>query len=154
MLKFMDERLPERFWDKVSVEPNTGCWLWLAQIDKDGYGKFKLNSRTLVAAHRVSYGGLVAPIPDGCFVCHKCDNPPCVNPDHLFVGTVKDNVRDMFSKGRGKRNPPTKITATDAASIRKDFAGGAMKADLTNQFGISRAHLNGILAGRKWSIEI
>lgn len=77
---------------RVEYDTNGGCWLWPV---KSGYGVFKGKR-----AHRLSYEAFVGPIPDGLFVCHKCDVPACCNPDHLFVGTALDNSRDMVAKGR------------------------------------------------------
>lgn len=90
----------ERFWDKVVKTES--CWLWDASVDRKGYGKINHNGKPK-SAHRLSYEIAYGPIPEGMFVCHKCDNPPCVRPDHLFIGTNKDNMADMKSKGRGRK---------------------------------------------------
>jgi len=81
--------------NRYQADPNTGCWLWEGAPNKDGYGRVRS-----VLAHRLFYERFVGSIPSGHVVCHKCDTPPCVNPDHLFVGLQRDNVRDMDSKGR------------------------------------------------------
>src|SRR4051812_22074657 len=87
----------ERFWSKVD---KTGeCWLWTAYRDAAGYGRFGLAGK-VQKAHRVSYELAVGPIPAGAHVLHSCDNPPCVNPDHLRVGSRIDNMRDKFMRGR------------------------------------------------------
>lgn len=87
-----------RFWSKVDKTSN--CWEWQAAKDVDGYGRFQLNGKTGLA-HRIAYELDVGEIPEGMCVLHKCDNPKCVRPDHLFVGTHADNVRDREEKGRG-----------------------------------------------------
>jgi len=88
---YLDE-LPDRFWDKVQAEPNTGCWLWDANTTRGGYGHFKVSGR-MVYAHRLAYEKLVGPIPDGLSLDHLCRVPGCVNPDHLEPVTHAENVR-------------------------------------------------------------
>jgi hypothetical protein len=90
-----------RFWEKV--EKSEGCWLWTASRHTDGYGRFGPNHAEAKRAHRVAYELEVGPIPPGMLVCHRCDTPLCVRPDHLFLGTIGDNNRDMEAKGRSRR---------------------------------------------------
>lgn len=90
----------ERFWGKVDRTSPHGCWLWLGGRNSAGYGVFGSGSETL--AHRISYILVNGSIPEGLFACHRCDTPSCVRPDHLFVGTGADNMRDMICKGRHK----------------------------------------------------
>ena len=91
----------EGFWRKV--QRDDGCWMWTAGRDGDGYGSYR-NKR----AHRVAWQLTRGPIPDGLVVCHSCDNPACVRPDHLFLGTQQDNIQDMLRKGR--RPPAGRLT--------------------------------------------
>jgi hypothetical protein len=106
---FPHRPLAERFWPKVVK--SDGCWLWVGAKFERGYGCIvaggpRINGRPAerrhLYAHRVSYELSVGPIPDGLYVCHHCDNPPCVNPSHLFLGTATDNNRDREAKGRGR----------------------------------------------------
>lgn len=87
-----------RFWSKVQRSP-TGCWEWTRYRDRKGYGRFNVNN-TPRLAHRVAWEVTYGAVPDGMCVLHRCDNPPCVNPDHLWLGVVADNQRDMARKGR------------------------------------------------------
>ena len=95
----MNNGVAERFWSKVKKQPN-GCWEWQAAKTRLGYGRFAPEGTT-VKAHRVSFELCKGPIPDGMHVMHSCDNPPCVNPEHLSLGSNQDNVNDREAKGRG-----------------------------------------------------
>jgi hypothetical protein len=86
-----------RFWSKVIQGPE--CWTWRGSVSETGYGSFQYRNRKM-GAHRAAYLMHVGEIPTGMIVCHRCDNPSCVRPDHLFVGTHKDNTRDMMAKNR------------------------------------------------------
>lgn len=102
----------ERFWHHVSK--SDGCWEWTAHRLRRGYGQISITHRDKTSAHRFSWELHFGKIPEGLFVCHKCDNPPCVRPDHLFLGTHQDNVRDRDLKGRA-RNQHTGKIGTEAA---------------------------------------
>ena len=97
--------LAERFWSHVhkpdDAADDTACWLWTGNKYLNGYGMVSVEDYPHLA-HRVAYELTYGPIADGCLVLHKCDNKPCVNPSHLFLGTQKDNVQDMLRKGRGR----------------------------------------------------
>lgn len=89
-----------RFLKYVSPEPNTGCWLWQGYTNRAGYGAFQIRSKISVFAHRASWEIFKSKIPKRLYVCHKCDTPSCVNPDHLFLGSNSDNQKDSVIKKR------------------------------------------------------
>ncbi len=96
------ETVEERFNKKYLINEDTDCWEWTAALNNIGYGMFRWATGKMRTAHRASYELHKGPIPAGLSVCHSCDNPKCVNPEHLWAGTMKDNFDDMVSKGRAK----------------------------------------------------
>jgi hypothetical protein len=155
--------IAERFWAKVD---KTGeCWEWTGSVSRDGYGNFALNAtrlnRKVVLAHRLSYV-LHHPLtielldhPTIC-VCHRCDNPRCVNPSHLFLGTMADNVKDRETKGRGnqakgEKNRHAKLTETQVREIRGLWLdGGITQLELSNKYGILKPTINKIIRRKYW----
>lgn len=143
----MTHRELKRFWSKVNRTPH--CWLWNASLDGRGYGKFviwKGGKHTFHIAPRVAWQISNGPIPEGLLVCHKCDNPKCVRIGHLFLGTPKENAKDMLSKGRfpkrtRERNPNAKLTYNDVLFIRKIKATGAKAETLAKAYGITKKHI-------------
>src|SRR3954468_23689651 len=116
------EKIPpeQRFYDRIK-ETDKGCWRWQRALDKDGYGRSSLGGKS-VQAHRVSWVIHKGKIPEGFQVLHNCDNPPCVNPDHLFLGSGKDNMIDKVIKQRqtrGDKVNTSKIKEADVYTIRK-----------------------------------
>lgn len=143
----------ERFWNKV--DKSGDCWLWTASINRRGYGQFKLYDRgggkqKVVEAHRFAWLLENGAIPDGMQVCHKCDNPKCVRLDHLFIGTPKDNIRDMIQKGRDNYTGACKLTKDIARAIRYEYANGLSSIKLVAKYNISKPTILGILNGRTW----
>jgi hypothetical protein len=133
------------------VNPLTGCVEWTGWRDKDGYGRYVFN-RVKITAHRASYELNFGKVPKGLFVLHKCDNPPCFNPDHLFIGTIQDNVDDMKKKGRapnfkGEKNPQAKLTSENVIFIRNSEL---CPSDLAKMFGVSFATIYDAIKGRTW----
>lgn len=148
-----------RFWSHVKpingTQPNA-CWLWDGQLNDGGYGVFKLRGKRQFA-HRFAYGAYCGPIPKGLDVCHRCDNPRCVNPSHLFTGTAGENIADMIAKGRhkvwrGQENGSAKLTLDDVEKIRSLYAsGGIRQIDLARQFGVSQTAVSAIVLRKSWS---
>ena len=125
---------------------DSGCWLWKASTNGGRYGKFQLKSGHTVAAHRFSYMSYVGPIKDGLYVCHKCDNPRCVNPSHLFLGTPKENQQDMRKKGRGlagNSHPRTKLSDADARRVF-DAPKHVSHSELAMKYNVSKTTISRI----------
>jgi hypothetical protein len=144
----------ERFESKVMPEPNTGCWIWTGCLFDNGYGVFRIGGKNK-KAHRFSYELSKGVIPDGLVVCHRCDNKMCVNPDHLFLGTMQDNVTDMVTKGRkhypkGELHGQAKLCASDVLHIRENARRGNHKI-IAAQLGISPSYIGSILRRDKWA---
>ena len=135
----------ERFWTKVSK--SDGCWEWQAARDRDGYGQFGVFRRQ-TKAHRFSWEITNGPIPPGMIVCHTCDNPSCVRPDHLFVGTHQDNQRDKWNKGRA--NHHRILTEPDVIEIRELHDGGMSHRQIALRKGVSKPTICGIVKRRQW----
>jgi hypothetical protein len=137
----------ERFWAKV--EKTDGCWLWQGTKTTFGYGVFSGRP-----AHRVAYALTHGPIPDGLCVRHSCDNPPCVNPAHLSVGTLADNRADCVARNRqakGSVNGRAKLTERDVQLVRAFYAEGVLTVtELSLMFGVSRRAIRLALDGKKW----
>ena len=103
--KTWSDSVPERFCAGIKIDKDTGCWEWAKAINTNGYGVMGVNGHDVESCHRVSWTLLNGPIPNNKMVLHKCDNKKCVNPDHLYIGDVKDNARDLWERG----NPFAKI---------------------------------------------
>lgn len=161
----------ERFWGKIKITANpTKCWDWAAGKFKTGYGAFQLKGKTC-KAHRVAYYLIhVFDESDKPFICHKCDNPACCNPSHLFLGTPKDNTQDKLSKDRGNlpigdqhwsRINPSKVrrgeghnqsvlTEKEVREIRARYAAGAVQRQMAAEFGISTGTMKNIVHRKIW----
>lgn len=148
--------LRERLLAKCIPEPNSGCWLWLGAVRDGGYGGIKINRR-VVRAHRVALEVFTGtPVPDNLCVCHRCDVPACINPDHLFVGTASDNMRDMWSKGRGILRPEFKpgvkngnARLTDDVVLAIRAAHGTLR-QISDRFGVPSSTIYNVRSRRHW----
>ena len=143
----------ERFWLYVDKRGPDECWEWKGGLDEE-YGAFRWNGNR--RAHRVMWELTHGEKADGC-VCHTCDNPPCVNPAHLWVGTRGDNMRDMAAKGRhwqpkGERHPRAKLTEADVLTIRAEAPScSAEYRDTGRRFGVSGWCVSSVIKRRSWT---
>ena len=156
MKALIDADKMKRFESKYLPDPNSGCWLWTAGIDSSGYGTFLYNGRTL-GAHKVAYLLYKGEIPTGLLVLHSCDVRCCVNPSHLFLGTLYDNMQDRNSKGRqarlrGSNNGNSKLTAEQVHIIYTSYNGKDINiTTLGKEFNVDPSTIHLILKGRNWS---
>ncbi len=146
--------LSERFWSKVDVQGLTDCWLWLgSKSGRDDRGYIGVDGRNKLA-HRVAWEVTYGSIPDELNVLHSCDNPPCCNPNHLFLGTQKDNMIDAVAKGRidrsGEKNPRAGLTEVDVRRIRSVFRAGFSRQEIANARGLKYGHVCDIISERIW----
>lgn len=145
----------ERFWAKVNTSEPGGCWIWTGSRTSSGYGTFGLGEGTALA-HRFSWELRHGPLPEGIFVCHHCDNPPCVNPDHMFLGTPAENSLDMLIKGRakggasGERNHSALLTEDTVCAIRDRLARGESQAAIAADYGVVKSTVGKISTGKNW----
>ncbi len=154
----------QRFWSHV--DKSADCWVWTGS-KSDGYGKCRFQTK-FQNTHRVSWKLANGEIPDGMCVLHKCDNPPCCNPDHLFLGTKLDNARDCIAKGRfpdvashgaktrlmpGDKHRLAKITMADARHIRELRAAGLKLSEIAAIHSISVPRISSICTGKSWLEE-
>jgi len=148
--------LASEFWNRIKIVAPTECWIWRGKYStKPGsYGKVVVDGR-IKRAHRMAWELTNGHIPNGLYVLHKCDNPPCCNPSHLFLGTDGDNLRDCYNKGRrkplaGKLNPMATLTESDVIEIRKRYSEGAKSIVLASDFGVSVNCIYRIFRGFSW----
>ncbi len=144
-----------RFWTKVAL--GDSCWEWTAsRVGKMRYGYFSTGSRSYAKAHRWSYEYFFGLIPDGLLVCHHCDNPPCVRPDHLFLGTNSDNMVDASNKGRlllssGERHYDARLTESAVREIRRRYAnGGITQEELARRYDVTISGINQAINRVTW----
>jgi hypothetical protein len=143
----------ERIESKVHRITESGCWVWMGATQVRGYGEIITRNRKLLA-HRASYEVFVGPIPKGMYVCHACDNVYCVNPNHLFLGTQKQNLQDMKAKGRstwGERNPRAKLKMEQVVLIKEMLKNKSPVKEIAEKFNVSEGAIRSIKEGKNWS---
>lgn len=153
MTKIGDQRfrtlsLRDRF--NMRFDRGDGCWNWIGQLNRSGYGTISDKNKKCTAS-RVAYELFVGAVPAHLDVCHRCDNPRCVRPDHLFLGTHRDNMQDMLRKGRGHGlTTRRKLDETGVREIRRRHAAGERAVDIATHFRVSRQTVYRIARGRIW----
>ena len=174
VLTGVSEEGRKRFWKKVDVKGRNDCWTWNACRNDSGYGCITLNGKS-IPSHRVSafIHGIFTTI-EKPFICHKCDNPPCCNPSHLFIGSQRDNTFDMLIKGRGnkacgdrnglrlhvesrrngEKNHRAKLNVSEAIKIIQRHKNGESKRGLAMKYNVSRATVRALISGKTWSAAI
>ena len=144
--------LAERFWEKVEVRDLHECWQWRASTKVGGYGKIADDDGRIQLAHRIAYRLVFGDFPLGLVVSHRCDNPGCVNPQHLFLGTQAENLRDMRIKRRdnpprGSRHPKARLDESLVARVRADVRSHRR---IAKDYGIGKSTVGMIKAGATW----
>ena len=136
-----------------SFQNDKGCWVWYRGKDWDGYGIISINDKS-DKAHRISYKTFVEDFPENLQVLHKCDNPSCINPDHLFLGSNKDNMHDKIKKGRdrvrGEQSVISKLNDVQVRKLREDFKNGIKYSQLGPKYGITPEQASNIVRRKVW----
>ena len=152
MANYSNEKFLKRFWKKVEKRANDECWPWLNSKTMCGYGLIGFNGKVEIAS-RLSWRMHRGEIPEGVCVLHRCDNPPCVNPEHLFLGTQRDNAIDRQQKLRGNRGesvPNSKLTE-DAVRVIRIYVGcGMSQASMARHLGLNERTIHEVVSYKTW----
>ena len=152
------EHLARRLANGIAINERTGCWEWQRTTNGDGYGMLRVAGK-MVYAHRLSYELGVGPIPAGLHILHRCDNPRCINPEHLSAGTRSQNMKECSERGRaripkpikrGEDNGAAKLGDAEVRSIRRLLSAGLTQREIAARFGVSQQTISGIKAGKRW----
>ncbi len=149
----------ERLLRGVEIITESGCWVWMKSTNNKGYGRVAYHGKNRLA-HRVSYSEFVGSIPKGLCVLHRCDMQPCINPDHLFLGTHQDNTDDKMRKGRASSGSDfvedgdwicnAKLTKENVKCIKRLLAEGLIYKDIAKRFGVTIGTICNIKTGLTW----
>lgn len=154
MRKISESEYPSHFWSHVQVRGENDCWEWTYHRSPRGYGWVGFKG-SMKQAHRVAYILTLGEIPDALCVCHTCDNPPCCNPSHLFLGTHQDNMTDRKNKNRsarnmGEKNGQSKLTRSDVIDILHRHHNGETEEALAKEKNVSQSTVSKIVLGNSW----
>lgn len=155
-----DAPLDQRLFDRVT-KTDSGCWNWQGASYPNGYGLITYKKRSCLT-HRLAYEAVNGPIAAGLFVCHRCDNPKCINPEHLFAGTARDNHHDMRNKGRcrlvpggnrkrGEQLGQSKLTNNKVVEIRALIRDGFSQRAIASKYGVTQSSISRVMRGVCWS---
>jgi len=160
MTRFTEDEREAAFWRKVTI-PAAGCWEFQGGRSRTGYGYFGIGNKKTMLAHRYAWTITNGPIPAGMNVCHRCDNPPCVRADHLFLETPTGNHADKVAKNRqakgervtnrGTNSGMAKLTDADVLDIRRLYAEGVQQIELAPRYGISQGQISKIVLRKTWA---
>lgn len=155
--RYTEKEFIKAFWSRVKISDFFSCWEWQAATNSAGYGHVGRSGRHILC-HRLAWEFAYGPIRNGLCVLHKCDNPPCVNPNHLFQGTIRDNSLDMVKKGRARWNSAVgeqcavaRLSQSQVLLIRSLKSEGKSAVELGVAFGVTRGHIHKIVSGESWN---
>ena len=146
--------IKQKILDNSKLDLVSGCWEWQLHRLFSGYGIMGVQLGGKKYAHRAAYEEFIGPIPDGMFVCHRCDNPSCCNPDHLFLGTPQENMNDKVKKGRqarGSMNGAAILTESDVAKIVEMLKSESTQSEIATLFRVGQQTISRINTGVLWS---
>lgn len=148
ILPLISDKIKKRFW--IKVKKTETCWIWIGAKNKKGYGNINIGNGITIMPHRLSWAIHFGEIPDGLVLCHRCDNPSCVNPNHHFVGTSAENRKDAVVKKRMPYAPNAKISQKIADEIRQLKKNGRSQISISKEFKVSPMTISFIIRNKIW----
>lgn len=155
--KYTHKERIDKFWKRVNITGLLDCWEWQGAKNQKGYGLVWKDQHHPSSAHRFAWEATYYPIPKGKLILHKCDNPPCCNPNHLYLGTNQDNMNDRKKRNphhprtMGENHPSAKLTEHNVREIKRLIAKGDQQKDIAKGFSVSTTAISRINTGRTWT---